>query len=103
MTSDQILLREQTRRTRYQQEREYVAATLKCIPLPPKVIDPPKRGYQKQTTCRRCGAGISEAHWNYCPNCGQAIKAASFAGTQGWTHDAAEKAFRKMMEGESDD
>ena len=25
-------------------------------------------------TCGHCGAGISEAHWKYCPNCGFAVK-----------------------------
>jgi hypothetical protein len=25
-------------------------------------------------SCGNCGAGIAEAHWKYCPNCGRAIR-----------------------------
>lgn len=64
-------------------------------PIPPKVIKAVYRGHQDRFVCRRCGAGITEAHWHYCPNCGQAILHYSYAGAMGWT---AEKAGEKWTD-----
>jgi len=103
MTTEEAYAAEQKRVEKREKERRFINDLMKCIPLPPKVIDPPKRGYQKQVTCRRCGAVVSECHWNYCPNCGQTLMAASYAGTHGWTAAKADKAFREMMEGRDTD
>ena len=89
------LLEQQTRR----KDRQFIDQLPKSTPLPPKVLDPPKKGYYRTTSCRRCGFGVSEAGWKYCPNCGQAILHYQYAGTQGWTKAKADKAFEKMMEG----
>lgn len=46
----------------------------KTIPVKPKFH---KGVYGKKYdsyTCGNCGAGLLEAHWKYCPNCGFAIK-----------------------------
>lgn len=32
------------------------------------------RGLHDFVYCSHCGAELSEAHWNYCPNCGYKIK-----------------------------
>ena len=71
----------------------------KEIAVPPKVIDPPKRGYRQHVSCRRCGYGIYEAGWRYCPNCGQRVAHFSYAGTHGWTHRNSEQVYRTIVEG----
>lgn len=70
----------------------------KSTRVPPKVLDPPKRNYHSYVSCRRCGHGITEAHWRYCPNCGQAVAHFSYAGTHGWTHRTSEQVYRSMIE-----
>lgn len=90
------------RRNERHEERQFIDSLPKSVPLVPKVIDPPKKGYYKTTSCRRCGFGVSEAGWKYCPNCGQAIMHYQYAGTQGWTNATANKVFRKMMEEHND-
>lgn len=79
-------------------ERQFIDLQSRATPLPPAVIEPPRTGWQRTITCRRCGAAVTEAHWNYCPNCGQRIKHYSYAGARGWSHSAAEKDFKEMME-----
>lgn len=45
----------------------------KDVPCEPKFY-PGRYGHKYDSyTCGRCGAGISEAYWKYCPNCGQRI------------------------------
>lgn len=102
MNTDQALAAEEKRRTAYLEGRAFIDRTGKATPLPPKVLDPPKKGYRTTYSCRRCGAGVSEAHWHYCPNCGQTIMHASFAGARGWSQNDAEKIFREMMEVDND-
>ena len=46
----------------------------KTTPIPPRVRDAPKRSWHKEVYCRRCGSGIREAHWQFCPNCGQGLE-----------------------------
>lgn len=72
---------------------------MKSTPVPPKVVDPPKRYFRQQVACRRCGQSVSEAHWNYCPGCGQRIAHYSYAGTQGWTHRTSEQVYRAVVAG----
>lgn len=100
MTGDEILDGIRKEQERQKKGKQFISGLSKSKELPPKVIDPPKRGYKSHTTCRRCGFGIIEAVWRYCPNCGQRIKHADFAGALGWTNKTAEAAFEKMMEGE---
>lgn len=71
----------------------------KTTPILPRVRDAPKRSWHKEVYCRRCGSGILEAHWNYCPNCGQAVMHYSYAGTQGWDHRRAEEVYRRLTAG----
>jgi predicted RNA-binding Zn-ribbon protein involved in translation (DUF1610 family) len=75
----------------------------KAIPVKPRYHKGQYGRKYDTWSCGNCGAGVPEAHWKYCPNCGQAIKKAEYAGTQGWTHETAEQVFRKMMEGTLDD
>lgn len=90
--------KELERRAYRAKERAFIDALDKAIPIPPIVVDPPKRGWQKQVSCRRCGSVVSEAHWSYCPHCGQAFLNASYAGPRGWNSEEAETAYRKIME-----
>ena len=38
-----------------------------------KEIKPIYRGYKTQYICSKCGSGVPEAHWRFCPNCGTKI------------------------------
>lgn len=45
----------------------------KSKPVPPK-FHKGKYGHKYDNwSCGNCGAGVPEAHWKYCPNCGFAI------------------------------
>ena len=98
MSNEEWLLRENARREVYQRGRRYLdSIDRQKTAIPPKVLDPPKKGYRRTTSCRRCGFGLPEAGWKYCPNCGQAIMAYTYAGVSGWNHDEAEKEFKRMV------
>lgn len=46
----------------------------KTIPVKPKFL-PGKYGHKYDSySCGNCGAGITQAHWEFCPNCGFAIE-----------------------------
>ena len=92
------MMDELKRREERQKDRRIVDGWDKARPMPPRCADPPKRGWQKYVSCRRCGSGISEAHWEYCPKCGQRILHASYAGTQGWTGAEAEAAWERIRD-----
>lgn len=81
-------------------------------PIPPNVIPAIKTGYDR-FSCRRCGYGLAdgdhkrrllytkdhsslEPHWEYCPNCGQAILHAEYAGLCGWTKESADKKYEEI-------
>ncbi len=58
-------------------QRDVARALAKMSPMAPKLY-PGKYGHRyDRYACAECGAGITEAHWNYCPNCGQRISDAS--------------------------
>lgn len=86
----------------YDTARRFIDALSKETPLPPKVTDPPKKGWRRTVVCRRCGFGISEAVYKYCANCGHRIADYIYAGGVGWPdHATAEAAFQKLMETEN--
>ena len=97
MEMQEVLERRIEEREQYSRERRFIDRLDKATPLPPAVIDPPKSGWQRTITCRRCGCTVTEPWWNYCPNCGQSIEHYTWAGGKGWNHEEAEKAFRAMM------
>lgn len=83
-------------------------------PIPPVVIPAVKSGFDK-FCCRSCGYGLAsgdhkrrllyttdhdsfEPHWEYCPNCGQAILPASYAGCCGWEKEEADKKYVEILE-----
>ena len=45
----------------------------KGIGIKLKVTPPPKKGFHEVRQCGKCGTGIYEAQFHYCPNCGTAI------------------------------
>lgn len=85
----------------------------KQVAIPPNVITAVKYG-QDRFSCRRCGYGLPdsdhkrrylyvngnkdlEAHWNYCPNCGQRILHASEAGCCGWSRERADHKYEEIV------
>jgi ribosomal protein L37E len=96
--NEQAVQAENARIAARYRDRKILAEWSKEDPLPPLCIDPPKRGYHAYITCRRCGAEIYQAVWKYCPNCGQAVKHADTAGTQGWTERTTNEAWRKICQ-----
>ena len=82
------------------------------IAVPPVIVESIKGHYNDFFTCRRCGYGVPnnehiktkyvnstkdlEAGWNYCPNCGQKILHAEYAGTNGWTRQNADQAYEEI-------
>lgn len=77
-------------------DREIIDWMGKEAEIPPKAVDAMSRGYHTFISCRRCGASIAGATWNYCPYCGQRAKHYTFSGTQGWSHAEAETAWREL-------
>lgn len=83
-------------REEYALNQQIIAEMGKETAIPPKVVDAQSRGWHNFVSCRRCGRTVSEAGDNYCSGCGQKIKHYTYAGTQGWNHKEAEKAWREM-------
>lgn len=46
----------------------------KAIPVKPRYHKGQYGRKYDTWSCGNCGAGVPEAHWKYCPNCGFAIK-----------------------------
>lgn len=103
MEAADYLRLEQARREAYAKEQRVISGWDKAKPMPPVCTGPPKKGWKKHVKCRRCGAAVTEAPWNYCPNCGQAVLHASYAGTQGWDEVDAERAWDELKKGAGDD
>ena len=45
----------------------------KARPVPPKFHKGHYGHKYDHWTCGNCGAGLNEAHWKFCPNCGYKI------------------------------
>lgn len=70
---------------------------VKEIGIPPRVFRKVKPWHYDTFACRRCGFGITEAEFHYCPNCGHKILHASYAGACGWSYEDAENKMKEIL------